>query len=328
MATTLRTSISPVEDNMTIVDDWVDWLPSCMGDDISSFFEDLYHDIHLDADKTPGYHVTSQGNLAYDCSDSLENSGLSIMDQDLSLGIGGLSGKNPVMLFQPVTIATIDANQLDTFTNRETPVASTRTMNGTLPNVLDCQTFPNQQSGMYDDMTMMENFELFADPSAAGVHPGITTRNAIFAQTHAQGIGACDRSVLSVMGPTAMTSRALPFLPAKKMSKYTYKPRNATTAVKPLRTAYATKRLASKDTEVVSDEAETNRSGLGWVRYDQTSFNKSDVAPRPVHVCDLPEITRKRGRREPLTELKRKKTAEMRKLKSCLMCRMKKKDVL
>jgi len=173
-------------------------------------------------------------------------------------------------------------------------------------------------------MAMMDNLGAFADPSAAGIYSVPTTPDAIFGQTHTQDTDAYDTFV-QLTGPAAMMFPALPILPAKKMSVYDYRSKNAMTAASPLQTAHRTKQPASKDT--VSDEAETNQSNLEWVRYDQTSFINSDVALRAVHVCDLPGIGRKRGRREPLTESKRKKTAEMRKLKSCLMCKMKKKDV-
>lgn len=100
MAATLQKSISPVEGNLTIPDDWDDWLPSCMGDEISNFSDDLYHDIDLNTDKDRDYDVTHQGNLTYNYSGSPENFNLSTTDQDLLPGIDGSAGEDLVVLSQ------------------------------------------------------------------------------------------------------------------------------------------------------------------------------------------------------------------------------------
>lgn len=76
-----------------------------------------------------------------------------------------------------------------------------------------------------------------------------------------------------------------------------------------------------------SGKAGADQPGLEWIAYNQESFADDSHAPRPAQIFNLQGKSLKRGRREPLTDSKRKKVAEMRKLKACLLCKMQKKPV-
>lgn len=194
---------------------------------------------------------------------------------------------------------------------------------GTPLNFFEYGTFNSLHANGCNDDAIPENCESVADSSAAAVCLTVAPFNTILDPSHAEGVNCY---LPQSPGRAESTGPTSPFSPTPRIctqDPLVGKPMGLRSTSEKIQ---STQKLVPKDGPLVNDRNEQSQPHLGWISYDQSSFTENAIAPRPVHTCDLPE-NRKRGRREPLSESKRKKSAEMRNLKSCLLCKMKKKDV-
>ena len=218
---------------------------------------------------------------------------------------------------------TLPQNQSTRFMNFE-PQASWAT--DTDASILRCfenGTINNSQTEVHYDMEMAENWEDVADSAAAASCLTFAISSTPFGPSHADGTkdylpesaSLAESTVpASPNGPSPGTSTLDPMLGSSMGT------------LSGLEDSQSRQLPDVKVIPTRSDKKGQHQPSLGWISYDQSSFTENTVAPRPVQTCDLPD-NRKRGRREPMTDSKRKKIAEMRQLKSGLLCRMRKKKV-
>lgn len=197
-------------------------------------------------------------------------------------------------------------------------------VDGTILDPFAYGTINGLQIDIRHDMAMLQNCERIADSSIAADSLTVATSNTTFDPL--QPDRPEDYLPLSA-GLAELTFPASPFGPNSRLVTRHPMLGNPMGTISVLEDTPSTQELAPKECTPSNDEKGRNQLRLGWIGYDQSSFTHDTGAPKPIHTCDLPS-NRKRGRREPLTESKRKKTAEMRELGSCLLCKMKKKDVL
>lgn len=272
--------------------------------------------VYEDPDFSPSY----QGALPYDTG-------------TLSLPMGTDPGFLPRMrradedMLQLSDFETIDQailqNQTARFTNFEAQQSCGTEMDGILLSSFEYGTTNSQARDVCHDMAMPETWGNVIDSPAAANCSTFATSNTIFGPLHSNSTDDCRTQSA---GPAESTFAATPFGPDTGISTQGSMVRNAMRTKNTVDNIQPTQSFATSEGSLVNDKKQQNQLHLGWISYDQSSFTHETIAPRPVHTCDLPD-NRKRGRREPLADSKRKKIAEMRKLKSCLLCRMKKKDV-
>lgn len=272
--------------------------------------------IHEDPDFSPSY----QGALPYDTG-------------TLSLPIATDPGFLPRTrgvdedISQLSDIETIDPtilqNQLARFTNFEAQQSCGTEMDGILLSSFVYGTTNSQERDVCHDMAMPETWGNVIDSSAAANCSTFATSNTIFGPLHSDSTDDYRTQSASL---AETTFPATPFGLDTGIFTQDSMVGNAMRTTSTLDNTQTTQSFALRDGSLVNDENEQDQPHLGWISYDQSSFANETITPRPVHTCNLPD-NRKRGRREPLADSKRKKIAEMRKLKSCLLCRMKKKDV-
>ncbi len=154
----------------------------------------------------------------------------------------------------------------------------------------------------------------------------LTSIDACVNQTYENKSGA-DDNLLPLVDPTAMNSLTLPTRQVAKSADHKPTPAEPTSNRHFRKDPHVTKHSESSPTVMASHTADLDRSDLGWIAYNQSSFAGRNPSPKPFQVCEGPDKVLKRGRHEPLGKSKRNKIAEMRKVRACLLCKMKKKEV-
>lgn len=354
MAATLSRCTSSVHEPFNFPDEWDNWFAHCTGDELPNPFEDLvdgaeskdgagpsnlFDDILDGADVKVGgdlldllddfpngADVNAYGDreLRADYEGALRNNNEAV-SLNTATDLGHLYHED--VLQQPylaTTGPTIAQNQLLHVSKSELQPSWTTQMDGTILGSFEYRAVNCLQTDVCHDMAMLQNCERIADSSIAADSLNVATSDSTFDPS--QPDRTEDYLPLSV-GLAELTIPASPVGPNSRSITREPMLGNPMGTISALEDTRSTQELALKECTPGNDEKGQNQPCLGWIGYDQSSFAPDTGAPKPIHTCDLPS-NRKRGRREPLTESKRKKVAEMRELRSCLLCKMKKKDVL
>ncbi|MCJ1368076.1 hypothetical protein MMC16_007215 [Acarospora aff. strigata] len=258
----------------------------------------------------------SGGNGGIHGDSAYDHGGLSLpttIDPSLLLGNGGLISEDFSTLRQ------LEGTRMD-FQTQQAPSS-----NMAPPLSLDWFTkvdmlpeddaMITSQTEAYVPMAMSASFEPLADPFTAGQSSVSATFNAELDLSYSHAMDDIAYADQTLNFP------CLPILPAAPISNSDPWVGSSKAGAMFSEDTHRTRQSSLKDTL-----SATVHETVQWISYDQSSFANNTIAPRPDHTCD-PPAARKRGRCEPFTEAKRKKIAEMRKLKSCLLCRMMKKEV-
>lgn len=311
---------------LNATDEW-DWLANYLGDEIPNLSDHFTVDPNSDGDQNQGNDSTDQCASTTGCTSAFDISSLPMVEDPnlLSDGVGYVT-EDLTMLSQGGTTMAQHADQQTSIPNLDAPALSDWLADGSIPDFLESGTYTHQEPQVYHGVALGEGFQSTSDSNIVPPLRVSSTSDNLISQMPVQDTDI-HGDFMHFPGHEATSPSPLRLAPAASTSAHTSNLENAMTATTYPEISGLTERPDTQQSVSAENEAKSEKSNLGWVQYDQTSFASNSLAPKPIHSCHLPDNGRKRGRREPLTEAKRKRVAEMRKLKSCLLCRLRKKDV-